>query len=79
MTNGNFYDAVKSLGAERSRAFVYRWVCYPVVSLQCIVHRQLFKLLEVAHGVEYLHKHNVVHGDLRGVSSQILFMTMNLC
>jgi serine/threonine protein kinase len=28
----------------------------------------LFKLFEVAQGLEYLHSEDVVHGDLRGVS-----------
>jgi len=32
-----------------------------------IYPNSVLKLMQVAHGLEYLHSQNVVHGDLRGV------------
>lgn len=62
MDNGNINKFVKKhREVNRVQLVSYRDCVYEDW------HDRLPKLVDVAHGLEYLHSLNVVHGDLKGV------------
>jgi len=62
MDNGNINEFIKNHGQVNRVQLVSYHVCV------CGDWRDRFpKLVDVAHGVEYLHSLSVVHGDLKGV------------
>ena len=39
-------------------------------SYHCMRNKWILQCLDVADGVEYLHRENIIHGDLKGVSQR---------
>ena len=51
----------------RPCSFGENWIPFPALECDMADCGVLFKALDVAKGVQYLHNENIIHGDLKGV------------
>jgi len=67
MSNGNLSDYLRE-HPDVDKFGLVRGYASTVVSCRTILTLNRYQLLDVARGLAYLHRYNLVHGNLTGVS-----------